>query len=106
MNKVILTGRLSEDPITRYSKHELPVTTFRLAVNRKINKGEETKADFITCVAFSRLAKVCLDYLSKGRLVALEGKLRYTKQSKFKSKTEVIVDSLQMLDGKFYKGDK
>lgn len=102
LNKVILAGRLVADPDLRYTQNELAVTHFRLAINRS---GSET-AEFIDCVAFSSLAKICGEYLKKGRLVAVEGRLQIrsyqNKNGTKKTSTEVIVDNMQMLDSKFY----
>lgn len=103
MNKVILTGNLVADPEVRYTKKDAPVAHFRLAVNRRVKKGEESKADFFKCVAFSGLAKVCEEYLKKGRLVAIEGKLHmnsFEANGKKQSVTEVLIDNMQMLDWK------
>lgn len=100
LNKSILVGRLVADPEIRYTKKEAAVTHFRLAINR----GKEA-ADFISCVAFNGLAKVCSEYLKKGRLVAVEGHLHVnsyeTKTGQKKASTEVIIENLQMLDSKF-----
>lgn len=107
MNKIILTGRLNADPEVRYTKENVPVAHFTLAVNRAVKKEEESKADFISCVAWNGLAKVCGEYLQKGRLVAIEGKLqlrKYEKNGKQESMTEVLINNMQLLDNKFFKG--
>lgn len=102
LNKSILCGRLVADPEVRYTSNEVAVTHFRLAINRN---GSEN-ADFIKCVAWGGLAKVCGEYLKKGRLVAVEGRLQIRsykdKKGQTRSATEVIVENLQMLDSKFY----
>ncbi|MDD5382088.1 MAG: single-stranded DNA-binding protein [Candidatus Margulisbacteria bacterium] len=102
LNRSILAGRLVADPEVRYTQNETAVTHFRLAINRN---GSEN-ADFISCVAWGGLAKVCGEYLKKGRLVAVEGRLQIrsykAKNGQNKSATEVIVDNMQMLDSKFY----
>lgn len=102
LNRSILAGRLVADPEVRYTQNEVAVTHFRLAINRY---GSEN-ADFINCVAWGGLAKVCGEYLKKGRLVAVEGRLQIrsykNKQGQKRSSTEVVVDNLQILDSKFY----
>ncbi len=102
LNRSILAGRLVADPEVRYTKNETAVTHFRLAINRY---GSET-ADFINCVAWGGLAKVCGEYLKKGKLVAVEGRLQFSsyksKSGQKRSITEVVVDNLQMLDSKFH----
>ena len=101
LNRSILAGRLVADPEVRYTKKEVAVTHFRLAINR----GKDN-TDFINCVAFGGLAKICGEYLKKGKLVAVEGRLQIRsyegKDGQKKSATEVIIDDMQMLDNKFY----
>ena len=104
INRVILTGRLTADPELRYTSKETPVANFALAVGRFKKNGEDS-ADFIRCIAWGRLAKVANDYLKKGRLVAIEGRLhsrRYQVNGQNRSAVEVILDGLQMLDRKFF----
>ena len=98
LNRSILAGRLVADPETRYTDAELAITHFRLAINR--SKSEN--ADFINCVAFGSLAKICGEYLKKGRLVAIEGRLQVknykSKKGESKTSTEIVIDNMQMLD--------
>ncbi|OGC34289.1 hypothetical protein A2311_01150 [candidate division WOR-1 bacterium RIFOXYB2_FULL_48_7] len=98
LNKSILAGRLVADPEVRYTSGEMAVASFRLA----INNGKDKEADFINCVAFNGLAKVCGEYLKKGRLIVVEGRLNIrsyeNKEGQKKSSTEVIVNELHMLD--------
>lgn len=104
LNRAILCGRLTADPVIRYTQNEKAVTHFRLAVNQYGRNGNNV--EFINCVAWNGLAKVCGEYLKKGKLVAVEGRLqiRSYKDKKGQAKTtpEVIVDNLQMLDTRFY----
>lgn len=76
LNKVLLIGHLTKDPEMRYTPTGIPVTTFRIAVNRPKNSKGEQSADFIDIVTWRKLAEICGDYLKKGRLVAVEGSLR------------------------------
>lgn len=106
LNRSILAGRLVADPEVRYTGNEIAVAHFKLAINRgSKTKGTET-TDFINCVAFGGLAKICGEYLKKGRLVAVEGRLQIrsyeAKDGQKKTATEVIIDDMQMLDFKFY----
>ena len=102
LNRSILCGRLVADPEVRYTQNETAVTHFRLAINRN---GSES-ADFINCVAWGGLAKICGEYLKKGRMVAVEGRLQIrsfkNKKGQKKTSTEVVVENMQMLDSKFY----
>jgi single-strand DNA-binding protein len=106
LNRSILAGRLVADPEVRYTNNELAVTHFRLAINRGSKKKGTETTDFINCVAFGGLAKICGEYLKKGKLVAVEGRLQIRsfdgKDGQKKSATEVIIDDMQMLDNRFY----
>ncbi|MFH1826694.1 MAG: single-stranded DNA-binding protein [bacterium] len=106
LNRSILAGRLVADPEVRYTSKETAVTHFRLAIN---TYGRQD-AEFIGCVAWGGLAKVCGEYLKKGRLVAVEGRLQANsykdKKGNKKSSIQVVVENLQMLDSKFYNAAK
>ena len=106
LNRSILAGRLVADPEVRYTGDEVAVAHFRLAINRGSKKNGTEATDFISCVAFGGLAKICGEYLKKGRLVAVEGRLQIRsfegKDGQKKTATEVIIDEMQMLDYKFF----
>lgn len=105
LNRVILTGNLVADPEIRYTQNEVPVANFRLAVNRRLKNGENG-ADFIRCIAWGGLAKICGEYLKKGRLVAVEGRLQirsYESNGQKRTAAEVVASNMQMLDRRFYK---
>ena len=97
MNSVALIGRLTANPTTHVGeKHES--ATFRLAVPRP---GSDS-ADFVDIVTFDKLAATCGEYLSKGREVAVVGKLRLnewtTKDGERRSKIQIVADAVQFLD--------
>lgn len=108
LNRAILTGRLTADPEVRYTTNELPVAKFSLAIPRPSKNGDK-EVDFINCVAFSGLAKICGEYLKKGKLVAVEGRIQVHKyEDKSGNKrvyTDIIANNIQMLERKFYKPD-
>jgi single-strand DNA-binding protein len=98
VNSVSLIGRLTADPDVRVGeKHES--ASFRLAVPRR---GNGDKADFIDIVTFDDLAKVCGEYLAKGRQVAITGRLRLnewtTDAGERRSKLQVVADDVAFLD--------
>ena len=98
-------GRLAADPEVRYTTNEIPVARFALAIERSGKNGEK-EVDFINIVAWRGLAKICGEYLKKGKPVAIEGKLtirKYEKNGEKRSFTEVVADNMQMLDTKFFK---
>jgi single-strand DNA-binding protein len=97
MNSVVLIGRLTANPTSHAGeKHES--ATFRLAVPRP---GSES-ADFVDIVTFDKLAATCAEWLTKGREVAVVGKLRLnewtSKDGEHRSKIQVVADSVQFLD--------
>ena len=102
MNKVILIGRLTADPNLRYTQNGTPVTTFTLAVDKPF-VGEDGKrgADFIDIVAWRKLAVVVAQNITKGRLVAVEGRLQirsYNDQNGIRRKAaEVIANEVKFL---------
>ena len=107
LNKVILIGRLANDPELKWTPSGIPVTTFRLAVDRPISAearqaGQEKQADFIDIVAWRQAAEFASNYLGKGRLVAIEGRLQirqYVAQDGTNRRvSEVVVDQLKSLD--------
>ena len=96
MNSVALIGRLTADPQSHAGeKHES--ATFRLAVPRPGSDG----ADFIDIVCFDKLASVCGEYLTKGREVAVVGKLRLSewtgRDGEKRSRLQVVADAVQFL---------
>ena len=77
LNKAILIGRLTADPELRYTQSGTAVANFRLAVDRPFtNQAGEREADFIPIVVWDKQAETCANYLSKGRLVAVEVEFR------------------------------
>src|SRR5690606_19639658 len=74
LNRVILIGRLVNDPELRYTPSGVANVTFRLAVNRQFKQEGQPEADFISCVGWRQLAETVANYLRKGRLCAVEGR--------------------------------
>ncbi len=103
MNKVLLTGRLTRDPEMRSLASGKNVTTFTVASNEFIGGGRE-KAEYHPVVTWDRLAEICGQYLGKGQLVALEGRLQTRQWEDDKKlrhwKTEVVAASVEMLSGR------
>lgn len=107
LNRVILIGRLVADPEAKYTPSGIAVTQFRIAVDRPLSaearaQGQEKQADFIDIVAWRQNAEFAANYLSKGRLVAVEGKLQireYVSQDGQRRKSaEIVADNLKGLD--------
>lgn len=105
MNKVILIGRLTKDPELRYTSSNRPVTQITVAVNRTFaNQSGEREADFINVVIWDKQAENVAKYLTKGRLVAVEGRIQTRNYDNNEGKkvyvTEVVALSVQFLESK------
>ncbi|MFD0621397.1 single-stranded DNA-binding protein [Paenibacillus sp. GCM10027629] len=103
LNRVILIGRLTRDPELRYTPAGVAVTQFTIAVDRPFsNQGGEREADFIPVVTWRQLAETCANYLRKGRLTAVEGRIQVRNYDNNEGKrvyvTEVIADNVRFLE--------
>ena len=103
-NKVFLIGNLTRDPELRYIPSGRPVCTLRLAVNRRFTTREGEKRDetlFIDVTLWGKQAETCAQYLSKGRPVLIEGRLRQdtwtTSDGQKRSKIGVVAERFQFL---------
>lgn len=76
MNKVILMGRLTADPELKQTQSGTSVVSFSISVDRRFNKDEQKKADFISCVAWRTTAEFVAKYFSKGSQILLVGELQ------------------------------
>lgn len=105
MNRVCLVGRLTAKPELRYTNSNLPVTRFSVAVNRTFsNANGQREADFINIVVWRKQAENVCNFLDKGSLVSIEGRIQtgsYDDQNGQKRYTfEVVADSVQFLESK------
>lgn len=105
LNRIVLVGRLTRDPELRYVPSGAPVASFTLAVDRPFaNQQGERETDFIDIVTWRRLAEQVSRHLSKGRLVAVEGRLQIrsyeTQDGQKRRVAEVVADGVRFLDRK------
>ena len=106
LNRVQLIGRLGKDPESKYTPSGKKVAHFSLAVSQRWKTGAETKeyTEWVNIEAWGRLGEVCQEYLKKGSLVYLEGRLKTEKYEdkggETKYYTKVVALSLQFLDKK------
>lgn len=107
LNKVLLIGNLTRDPIIRESSGSVVVCTFGIATNTswKDTDGQtQERAEFHNIVAFNKLAEICAQVLSKGMLVYLEGELRTRikegDDGKKYYKTEIKLNDMVLLNAK------
>jgi len=102
LNRIILVGRLTSDPEARFTVDGTPMTKFRMAVDRFQKEGLPPSADFIDIVSWRRLAEVCGQYLKKGQLVLVEGRIQIRsfndESGQRKWATEVVARNMQMLE--------
>ncbi len=106
LNKVMLIGRLGSDPEIRYTQDGTPVANFSLATDSPIKRGDqwESETEWHRIVAWRRLAEICSEYLNKGRLVYVEGRLRTRswedRDGNKRWTTEIIARDIQILDSR------
>ncbi len=102
LNNVVLIGNLTRDPELRYTPTGLPVATLRLAVNRNFtNQRGEIDTDFFNIVVWRNQAENCAEYLSKGRQIAVTGRLQSRSwegnDGQKRSTVEVVADRVVFL---------
>jgi single-strand DNA-binding protein len=102
MNRVLLTGRLTRDPEMRSLPSGKVVTNFSVATNEY--RGGEERTEYHSIVTWERLAEICGQYLGKGQMVSLEGRLQtrnWEDDRKIKHyRTEVVASQVEMLSGR------
>ncbi|HAA3547177.1 TPA_asm: single-stranded DNA-binding protein [Listeria monocytogenes] len=105
MNRVVLVGRLTKDPDLRYTPAGAAVATFTLAVNRPFkNTQGEQEADFIQCVVWRKPAENAANFLKKGSLAGVDGRVQTRNYEGNDGKrvyvTEIAAESVQFLEPK------
>lgn len=111
VNKVILVGRLGQDPEVRYTQGGTPKANLSIATDEiwKDQSGErQRRTEWHRVVAWSKLAEICGQYLNKGRLVYIEGRLQTRswedREGNKRYTTEVRADNMVMLGGRSEEG--
>lgn len=107
LNKVQLIGRLGRDPEMRYTPSGRPVTTFSVGTTRKWNTSEgerKTETEWFNVVTWSNLAEICNQYLKKGSLVYIEGRLQNRQWDDADGikhfASEIVANEMIMLDSR------
>ena len=103
MNNVTLIGRLTRDPEVRYtSGSQMAVARFSIAIDRPARQGGEKQTDFPSIVVFGKQAENCERFLTKGRLVGIEGRIQtgsYTNKDGNKVyTTDVVANRVEFLE--------
>lgn len=105
LNRVILIGRLTRDPELRFTTSGMAIARFSLAVDRnRLNKEGQREVDFINIVVFNKQAENCGQYLSKGKLAAVDGRLQIsnyeTQDAQKRTSAQVIAENIRFLSPK------
>jgi len=103
-NKVILVGRLTADPEITFAQNGMQISKFILAVDRQYQKDKQQEADFLRIISFGKLAEIVRDYLRKGSLIMVEGRIqtsRFTGQDGVtKYYTDIIAEKINFMETK------
>ena len=104
MNHFVGIGRLTRDPEVRYTQSGKACAKFTLAIDRRKSSDGNQQADFISCVAWEKIAEVISQYCTKGKKIAVEGRIQtrsYDGNDGTKRyMTEVVVQSMEFCDSK------
>ena len=109
MNSVVLVGRLTRDPELRYIPSGTAVSTFTLAIDKNLSREKkqemesrnQSTADFIRIVVWGKQAENCANYLAKGRLVAVQGRIQtdsYEKDGIRRYTTDIVANNVEFLE--------
>lgn len=105
LNRVVLVGRLTKDPDLRYTANGTAVANFTVAVNRPFtNQQGDREADFINCVIWRKQAENLANYMGKGSLIGVDGRIQTRSYDGQDGKrvyvTEVVADTVQFLESR------
>lgn len=103
LNQITLIGRLTRDPEMRYTAQGTAVANFSIAVDRPFTTQQgERETDFVDCVAWRKLAEAVGNHMTKGRMVAVVGRLQIrsyeTQDGQKRRVAEVVAETVQFLD--------
>ena len=109
LNHIVLMGRLTRDPELRYTQSQIPVASFRLAVDRDFGRGEERQTDFIDCVAWRQTGEFVSKYFQKGSMAVVSGRLQMRdwtdKDGNKRTTAEVVADNVYFGESKRREGE-
>ena len=109
LNHIVIMGRLTRDPELRYTQSQIPVASFRVAVDRDFGRGEERQTDFIDCVAWRSTGEFVSKYFQKGSMAVVSGRLQMRdwtdKDGNKRTSAEVVADTVYFGESKRRDGD-
>lgn len=101
-NRSVLIGRLTRDPELRYTSSGVAVAQFTLAVDRQFESNGQRETDFLNIVTWRQLAETCANYMRKGRMCAVEGRIQVRNYDNNEGKkvyiTEIVADNVRFLE--------
>jgi len=105
LNRVVLAGRLTRDPELRYTPNGIPVANFTVAINRPYrNQQGEQEADFVNCVTWRKQAENLANYMRKGSLVGVDGRIQTRSYENQEGRrvfvTEVLAEHITFLESR------
>lgn len=110
LNHIVIMGRLTRDPELRYTQSQLPVATFRVAVDRDFGRGEEKQTDFIDCVAWRSTGEFVSKYFQKGSMAIVSGRLQMRdwtdKEGNKRTSAEIVADNVYFGESKRRDGEQ
>ena len=103
LNVIVLIGRLTRDPELRYTSQGTAIVNFGIAVDRgfKSTQEDQQTVDFFNVVCWNRLAEIVAEYMTKGRLVAVQGRLQsrnYERDGQRHTVVEIVAQTVKFLD--------
>jgi single-strand DNA-binding protein len=105
LNKILLIGNLGADPEVRYTPAGKPITSFRMATNRRYKVEGEVReeTEWFSVVAFGRMAEICSEFLKKGKSIFVEGRMQTRSwvdaEGAKHFRSQVIVEGMRMIGG-------
>ena len=109
LNHIVIMGRLTRDPELRYTQSQIPVASFRVAVDRDFGRGEVRQTDFIDCVAWRSTGEFVSKYFQKGSMAVVSGRLQMRdwtdKDGNKRTSAEVVADNVYFGESKRRDGD-
>ncbi len=110
INRVVLVGRLTKDPELKYTPSGIAMARFTLAVNRTFNSEGQPDADFINIIVWRKQAENTANFLKKGSLAGVEGRIQTSSYEGQDGKrvytTDVVADSVQFLEPRSSSGER
>jgi len=105
LNRVVLVGRLTRDPDLRYTANGTAVANFTVAADRPFtNQQGERETDFVNCVTWRRQAENLANYMKKGSMIGVDGRVQTRRYENQEGKTvyvtEILAENIQFLESK------